>query len=583
MIFSFAKNEAGGVKSKEVVARAVDGSKTASFILRQLPSGPFIKLTPDKTAVESEAGTHSVTLDTNLDYSQIDVAVNYADEDNKGWVTGTSFGTGEFSFTVTENASAVNKRMANIVLTYVDEFERTAEATLSLTQMFTMDPTAAVQKTIEYAKAIPAGEIAENIYVSGIVVAAGNGDAHNYKSKRYIIQDGTNDGLVFEAEAELQLMLNDGVDLWLLGAEMADAGDAAGFRYPLVKGVAALNILSKDPGQTVTPKQLFMNELTDDEVNTLVTLKDVEVAVPHGGWCNYNSWYLSAEQMANSTYFVRNHPTGLRDINGDFIYSLINVNTSFARTPALPQGSGPITGIVVREENANMGNIGTYQIRPQDIGQIGIDSDRSQGFSQVLAEWDGSKPADLNQSYMRPSFGTATNATFFKNNATSLASAYNAEGNIYFIADYRAGASVANGTMNAANWGTDVWWIIKDISTMGITSQLSLQVETNSNDKHGPKNFVVEWSLDETGWTPVQDGNYIAHGQYVSARRFIDYNPGYKCYNFNLPADLLGKPGIYIRLRCTSTESVNSHEAGNGIIDVSATSRIAHVSLKYNK
>ena len=76
VIFSFAKNEAGGVKSKEVVARAVDGSKTASFILRQLPSGPFIKLTPDKTAVEPEAGTHPVTLDTNLDYSQIDVAVN---------------------------------------------------------------------------------------------------------------------------------------------------------------------------------------------------------------------------------------------------------------------------------------------------------------------------------------------------------------------------------------------------------------------------------------------------------------------------------------------------------------------------
>lgn len=580
IIVSYKKNNSETeVRDAIVVVETMNGQSSATLLLKQMPTDPVANF-DEEVFAESEGGNYTAKLFTNVANEGFSFAVSYAAEDGEEWISSISLSGNILKFKVGANPSPEN-RLAVITLSYMDDFGRVAEAYLRVTQYLNRDPSLAVQKDFDYAKGLVLGAISENIYIEGIIVA--DGKSANFPKNRYTIQEvSTNKAVVFESGSNLNISRGDNVKLWLIGANNTEVTEGK-FKYNVITAIGESSILEKNTSASLTIPELYIKDLSDDMLFSLVTLKDIEIAIPFGGYSNYNDWYITG---AGSDYpnLVNNYPTCIRDINGDNMYMLTNFDVPYLRE-SLPQGSGPLTGLVVWAYNPNMGDIGTYSVRPLDKQDIGLQTGRSAGFSEVLVEWDCLRPANFTDgmTFIPPSTGSQS-AVFFKSNATKFASGYNAEGNIYFIDEYRAGAAVKLGTYNAANWGSDVWWIIKNVSTKGITKPLSLQIESNSNPEHGPQNFTVEWSLNGTNWNSMPGGDYKCHGQTISAKRYITYIPGYKVYDFKLPNDLLDKDNIYLRLRCTSTESVNKYETAQvQVIQVSSTNRIAHLSIKYNK
>ncbi|MFR7602585.1 MAG: hypothetical protein ACLUYV_01510 [Alistipes shahii] len=260
------------------------------------------------------------------------------------------------------------------------------------------------------------------------------------------------------------------------------------------------------------------------------------------------------------------------------------------RRHSLPMGSGTVTGILTREYNSNFGEMGAFQIRHLTQAEIALDPSRENSFSKVLVEWTCVKPAGFKEgvTHVAPTTGPAS-ASLYKSNADGFYNAFLAgSGRIYFGNKPRGdvdsnGQGTANtvkgGGMYSALWDTDTYWLISNVSTSGIRSQLSLQIETNSLLATGPRDFVVEYSTDGTSWTAVPGGSYTVIGQCDSKNALPHYMPGFKVFDFALPAALQDKASVSIRLRCASLTGTD----GKSSVVPNATNRLGHVSIKYNK
>lgn len=582
IIASYKKNESKtDIRETNIIVETKDGQSSSSLTFKQMPIDPVIMF-EDEIFAESEGGSYTAKLLMNIpnkDNGEFSFTVNYAVEDGVEWIKDIKLDNNILKFNIDNNLSPEN-RFAVITVNYIDDFGRVAEAYLKVTQYLNRDPALAILKEFEYVKSLAVGTVTENIYVQGIIIA--DGKTANFPKNRYTIQDvATNKAIVFDSGANLDITRGDNVKLWLIGTENT-AVTEGNFTYNVFTSVGESSILEKNKNAVLNIPEIYIKDLTDDMLFSLVTLKDTEIAIPFGGYSNYNDWYVTGAGMYSA--LMNNYPTCIRDINGSNIYMLTNFEVPYLRDN-LPQGSGYLTGLIVSAYNSNMGDIGTYSIRPLNKQDIDLAESRAAGFSEILVEWNCQKPVNFTEGmiFIPPTTGIPT-AILSKSNATKFVSKYNAEGDIYFVDDYRAGKTVSAASYNAANWGTDVWWIIKNVSTKGISAPLSLQIETNSNPEHGPQNFAIEWSLDNTNWNSVQNGEYKCHGQTVSAKRYLTYIPGFKVYDFRLPDELLNKDNIYLRLRCTSTESVNKYETAQvQVIQTSSTNRIAHLSIKYNK
>lgn len=208
----------------------------------------------------------------------------------------------------------------------------------------------------------------------------------------------------------------------------------------------------------------------------------------------------------------------------------------------------------------------------------------------MLVEWTCVKPAGFKEgvTHVAPTTGPAS-ASLYKSNADGFYNAFLAgSGRVYFGNKPRGdvdsnGQGTANtvkgGGMYSALWDTDTYWLISNVSTSGIRSQLSLQIETNSLLATGPRDFVVEYSTDGTSWTAVSGGSYTVIGQCDSKNALPHYMPGFKVFDFALPAALQDKASVSIRLRCASLTGTD----GKSSVVPNATNRLGHVSIKYNK
>ena len=296
------------------------------------------------------------------------------------------------------------------------------------------------------------------------------------------------------------------------------------FTYKVFTGIAAEHIMQKEAGSPVQPREVYIRDLTDEMLFSLVRLRDVEIAMPYGGLVNYDEYYVSGGGVnVYGKNLTKYYGTCLRDINGDHLYMLTNFGVDYRRH-SLPMGSGTVTGILTREYNSNFGEMGAFQIRHLTQAEIALDPSRENSFSKVLVEWTCVKPAGFKEgvTHVAPTTGPAS-ASLYKSNADGFYNAFLAgSGRIYFGNKPRGdvdsnGQGTANtvkgGGMYSALWDTDTYWLISNVSTSGIRSQLSLQIETNSLLATGPRDFVVEYSTDGTSWTAVPGGSYTVIGQ----------------------------------------------------------------------
>lgn len=568
-----------------ITGRTCDGDAEAVLTLTQMPEEPYISLGVAELPVSSDAAEHSVPITTNLE-DGVAVSVEY-EEGTQPWISGVKADGGELTFKVAQNPTSKN-RTAVITASGKDKFDREAKIALKVIQSLNMDPSLAVETDFSHVISLSVGQVMESVYVKGTVVLDGKNP--NFSAGYCTIQNAEGQVIVFKSSVDLGLKAGDDITLWLLGTELREMNDGDA-KYLLFSGVGFQHIMKKSAGVPVEPLSVHISDLSESMLYRLVKLQDVEFSIPFGGYVNYNEWYVAGPGLSKFKEgdFVQNYPASVRDINGNHVYMLTNFAVPY-RSRSVPQGAGSLTGIVVSEKNSNMGNIGRFQIRHVEETDIAMAKNRSDGFTDVLVEWDFTKPAGFTdgQKSFAPSAGQK-NAVFFKSNSTGFYSAYK-KGEIYFVEEYRGdeftdAAKTANTFKNCAVssslWDTGTYWLISNVSTAGINGTLSLQFASNSLTSTGPAFFIVEWSLDGTTWTAVPDGEYQVMGQCTSSVTRADHMPGHKVYDFKLPTELNNQNNIQIRLRLNSYVNVSGETVAS--FPAGATNRIAHLSVKYNK
>lgn len=142
-------------------------------------------------------------------------------------------------------------------------------------------------------------------------------------------------------------------------------------------------------------------------------------------------------------------------------------------------------------------------------------------------------------------------------------------------------------------------WLMK-VSTQGIsTDQLSMQINVMNSQQSWftPRFWIAEWSETEsqdpeydTEWKPI--GEYTVPDVSVWANTLYSSLVAYKCINFELPLEMLGKENVYIRLRPTSDICSDGADYANARLQdctagtslhASHASSISYIAIRYNK
>ncbi|MGX5820718.1 DUF5689 domain-containing protein [Chitinophaga lutea] len=575
--------------------------KSDTVNLQQRGLTPAINLTETTSMVIASGGSLKTPVITNVPLPKMTVTYRFEPADQTNWVSPVEIKDGSFFFKADTNKTAT-LRKAVLKLSYLDALGTTVSDSIAISQHPGQDYAGAVAKDFNYVKtALAAGVISENIYIEGVVISdkghpniAKNlntaTNKHTLDKTENAIAvyvqspDGTN-GLYFKTKTpgDNTFNFNDRVKIWLKGATLAKL---TGPNRAVISNLEAIHVMQKEAGTTpLTPRIKHMSELTDNDLYTYVKLADVELSVPFGSFTNVNEGYIARMDC---------YPSSIRDINGNSMYMLTNLDVPYRRTGTeVPKGSGNITGILVSETLDRFGgSLGKYSIRHLKREDIDLATDRANGFSNVLVEWSRFKneyaatPTNT-QNPMTPDIG---DGRFFHSKGGVLN--FTSTGGIGATSDYSATMQDPNGKKGAVDnggWLARNWWVGTaatgeywgiEVSTKNVSTQLSLQLEGNSSPG-APRNYICEWSPNNTTWTSA--GTYTLEDIADWTNTLLTQAPAYKTVNINLPLAASGLDKLYIRLRAANKVSGTSTSPTAGTVNATAYSRLGHISIKYNK
>ena len=149
-----------------------------------------------------------------------------------------------------------------------------------------------------------------------------------------------------------------------------------------VTGLSPLAVISRksDSEQNVPVKEKLISELTDDDIFTMVTLKDMEFAFKDGAIVNIKENYgqyvekYHKEYKKEINFRMDGARTMLKDAHGNAIGMGVNTMCDWRRDgDGVPQGSGKVKGVLLDEQMRRYGSYtGRYLIRPLDKAGIMI-------------------------------------------------------------------------------------------------------------------------------------------------------------------------------------------------------------------
>lgn len=668
--------------------------------------------------VPGAGGESKASLSTNIPFEYFKVNVDYNDPENVGWLDPEKVsmaGDGQdrtLSIWTDPNPDDVSVRTASLNLSFVDGWGDKVALELIVMQKNSNEGLGVLKSFAEIRSTYPnGGEVTEDYILEGIVVSnteggnAGENEQISASAIDYTVSQRTVyvqslDGkygfsLLTETEEDNIFKQFNKVRVLLKGTEIYLFDNPA--KYYQIKGVKKSMVASnvKAAESEIVVKQKHFNELTDDDIFTYVTLKDVEFPVRKGSICPINEGY----SIAGKSDRIAKFPLLVRDINGDSFYMYTNTVCSYRNDGTrVPQGSGNISGVIVHERfsrfewkngmdlldmetDPELGNIGRYQIRHQTKSDIydQMQMDFKDSFSELLVEYRYWNP-DIENGVQRPTYGDNGwfTHTYQKKYTGTEAKEYTEEvykqhmsAEVCFsylgpigLAGTMFGANTGNvnglgivldsdkdrynpemsewvgefnGTrqwlapetsmadaeipMRVANAGSGAgkgwcssdcycafrslkWWDFDqnrgyawmlNFSTKGVSSKLSMQISVlNSSQRfHSPRYWKAEWS-EVDSMDPSKDAQWHPIGEYTVpdisqwTGTLFSSVVGYKAINMDLPAELLGKDNVYIRLMpvndlCSSggdyTDTfITDDEDGD-----KHASSIDYIAIRYNK
>lgn len=375
-----------------------------------------------------------------------------------------------------------------------------------------------------------------------------------------------------------------------------------------IHGLRAADVVRTEPGSAgdITPKVKSISQLSDDDVYTHVSLSDVNIAVPYGGFMNTSGGYVPRTTW-NSTGILNGGytdaiPTQIFDAQGSNMNILVNTTAPWARN-TVPKGTGSISGVLVHDKlkrfGAGEGDIGRYALRPIDINSIELNNS-SQANTLVEWNWIGSgqtlcvaTPAgDIKKDAagnILPAIGTGTmHATVAGANsgmgAHPICNTNPAHNGVYSSAFQYTGVKWWNADQNRGEG------FVFNFSTSGVSGQTLVMNFTMGGGSgadatnHIPTFWQVEYSLDGTNYTVLPNSTYAVRPltQWGADRPF--QSPGLIPFSFKLPNSLLNKEQVSVRLVAKSSVYTTASGAEDGEITASmggTSMRVGVVSFKY--
>lgn len=597
-IVTFESNKDKLPRSVNLVLSASGKTRTISFQQKGLT--PTLNITDATANGIGAGGVMKTAITTNIPFDQMVQKITY--NEGADWISDLKMKDNYLYFTLGQNSSAA-LRSSKVLFSYKDALGATVKDSIIVSQNISGDFANAVLKDFNYLKtAVGAGVISDDIYIEGTIISdKGNpnvGQNPNKPTNKHEIDktenaitvyvqnnDGTSGVLVrTKTGGDNIFVKNDRVKIWLKGLTLRKEVNPA---RVILDNLESINVMSKVEGVDVTPRSLYIKDLTPNDLYTLVKLKEVEIAVPLGSFSNITEGYVARTDA---------YPNFLRDINGNTLAMIVNNDVTYRRDGKMvPQGSGDITGVLVSEKMDRYGtNIGDYSIRPLKRADIDLAESRSSGFSNILVEWSRFKSelsagATLSSNPLTPDIGTGT-LTHSETTALNFSST-----GISGTSDYNGliqEPSTVKGLITNGAWTAKTWWNTAknaggswniQVSTLGITKPISLQLEGNS-DIGGPRNFVVEWN--STGFTSAswnQVGEFTFQDLVNFTSTLLTQVPGFKVVNFQFPQQASGLTNLYIRVRVKDKSVGSATSATGATLPASVNSRLGHVSIKYNK
>lgn len=376
--------------------------------------------------------------------------------------------------------------------------------------------------------------------------------------------------LQFDAADDNTLKRYSQVKISLNGVTLTKEADPE--RYTL-SGLTAANIVSQTPGTAsdLIRKEKSIGQLTDEDIYTYVSLREVEFALPDGSYTNVNEGYFGT---ANHTSCV---PRTLCDKDGGAISMLVNNKTPWRRDGSgMPKGKGTLSGVIVHDLQprygyTNEGYIGRYSVRVLEKEEIDLAASESSSIRQTLVEWNWNN-AEVRTNADGTIAPDRGNGSLW---CTDPAAKYLLD-NEYNGLTTSAGL---NGK-NALKFENTYWWdfaentgyaVALKFSTEGAGANLSLNF-TNSQGNaggtsiYGPVYWQVEYSTDGVNFTVLPESGFCCRPFVYwlgAGGKDLSYCavPGYADRVFILPDALRNRPEVTLLIKARSTQCIASNTA----------------------
>ena len=591
-------NTSESLRLLKIRVQTVDGADSKELTVIQLSSYPSIVPESCSLVVPAADASYRISLAANVE----DDAITFSCD--AGWLEDIRIEEGTLCFSTQENFGT-SGRGTVIQLESSDLYGRTGEAVIRVMQSAPSKYKDAPLTGFATAAALPSGLVTENVCVEGYVAV--NGTSVNYDANRYVLVDAEGHSLVFESDDLIPMPVGSKARIALTDMVVSEFSEGA-YSYNVFTGMNTEHLIRTD-GSDYSIPDVSIAQIDDSRLFNVVTLKDVEVALPAGAFTNFKTCWPGNESQKQYNYFVLSHPfyyryypVPLRDRNGDSIYMLTTFEAPWAHR-TLPAGSGTVTGLIVRVK------IKCFDIKedirciiPLSESDIRLD-ETVNDVSAVLAEWDcnakltdpskaGSAIVAMDkynpdggllkgdESAILSKSGNTKFSRYYSDNVLGYQDSFRGDANLSDVDDSWFGTlsdgwygRVNGGAFNSKPWNNTQFFYIDGIPTKGITGSLSLQVSMNVTN--GRTTFVIEYAdaLSSANWTQVPESQFDIYGQLDrtdTARQTESNFPGYKFFTFELPDELLGKDNVCIRIRAVSATSWQPV-------------RLDHLSIKYNK
>ncbi len=601
----------------------------------------------------TEANT--VATDINIPLERITTQVRVSGAED--WITDCQLSPSRLSFKTTDNPDKVYMRRGDIALSYKDGWDilQTRMVTVVQARADNNIGTVFTPEQLRSVATVSGYTLPDDALVEGYIVStteggnAGDAIVEDYKQGTgvidYTLTARTSylesaDGqygfrLIARNEYANEFTRYSRVTLGIGGA-VVKRSDSEPVCYT-IEGVSSNDILTSSDGTATMPwKEKSINELTDNDLNTLVTIKNCEIAMRKGPFTPVNEGYTSACGYNR----LAKYPILIRDIEGGSMYMFTNMTCPYRRNgETLPYGSGDITGIVVHETYKRFekdGNIGRYQLRHLVREEIDLKPDFADNFSGLITEFRYAKfPGEWDETLLDDAilatkgngelchtYGAVSNfsPTYFyigecgskkKNKYKEGAGIELDEGGIYqpWVDNHTEDAQNTDGKgwfkdNLKLSWSNKYWWDSSNsrgycwlvvFSTEGIVSdRVSMQfaMYNNSQSARSPRYWKAQYSLTTYDTSASSDSEWIDIAEFTVPDVAIwasqnDWQTlGTRVYDFPLPTEILGHELVSIRLmprnNKAAAKSVDSYDDST-IANNSGYNTMDYFAVRYNK